>query len=152
MFKSDLILIANPGRPDFWFTGAPLIWEDPTGLTITVPEGFRTDMASIPRFLEAFPDLDIDGRSRRPGVLHDWLYGAARWVGKLVADGVLFQALIAEGMDKKGALAIYQGVHLFGASSWAEDGTESVAGMFRTHDLYLAWLGTHPQLNPTSAG
>jgi hypothetical protein len=148
MFKTDLSLVANPGRPDFWFTGGPLVWQDPTGLAIVVPTGFRTDLASIPRFLEAFPDLDVNGKSRRPGVLHDWLYGGARWIGKDAADALLYQALLAEGMDKAGATTIYQGVHLFGQSAWDEDGTESMVSMFRTYDDYMAWLRTSPRLNP----
>ena len=151
MFTTDLQLVANPARPDFWFTAAPLVWNDPTGLHIEVPTGFRTDMASIPHFLEAFPDLDIDGKSRRPGVLHDWLYGGARWIGKAAADALLYQALLAEGMSKAGATTIYQGVHLFGAAAWAEDGTESMCGMFRTPADYFAWLKTGPRLNPAGA-
>lgn len=148
MFTTDLQLVANPGRPDFWFTAAPLVWSDPTGLSITVPTGFRTDLASIPRILEAIPDLDVNGRSRRPGVLHDWLYGGARWIGKAAADALLYRALISEGMDERGATAIYEGVHLFGAQAWAEDGTESLCRMFRSFDDYAAWLRTGPRLNP----
>jgi hypothetical protein len=151
MFTTPLKIAANPARPDFWFMDAPLSWVDPTGLVITVPPGFRTDLATIPHFLEAIPDLDINGRSRRPGALHDWLYGGARWIGKAAADALLYQALLAEGMDVKGATMIYEGVHLFGQSAWEEDGTESMAGMFRSHDEYLAWLATGPRLNPAGA-
>lgn len=147
MFKSPLNLVANVARPDFWFLAAPLVWESPT-LSITVPAGFRTDLASIPHFLEFIPALDINGRSRRPGVLHDWLYGGARWFGKTAADAMLREALLAEGMTPDGANAIYEGVHLFGEEAWAEDGTESLAGMFDAPANYLAWLATHPKLNP----
>lgn len=144
MFLSDLELIAQPGRPDQWWTGAPLIWDE----GICVPEGFRTDLATIPHILELFPDLDINGRSRRPGVLHDWLYGGARWIGKAAADATLYRALLAEGMPEHGARTIYEAVHWFADAAWRDDGSESVAGMFRTPDHYQAWLATHPQLNP----
>jgi hypothetical protein len=147
MFLSDLVLVANAYRPDFWYLDAPLVW-DGNGLQITVPAGFRTDLASIPHFLEFVPDLDVNGRSRRPGALHDWLYGGARWIGKAAADDLLYQALLAEGMGVDGARAIYEGVHLFGDSSWRDDGAESLAGMFRSNDDYVAWLETGPRLNP----
>jgi hypothetical protein len=147
MFKTPLSLTANVARPDFWFLAAPLVWESPT-LSITVPKGFRTDLASIPHILEAIPDLDVNGLSRRPGALHDWLYGAARWITKAGADALLYEALLAEGMSKNGATAIYEGVHLFGEEAWAEDGTESVKSMFATEAQYFDWLATGPQLNP----
>jgi hypothetical protein len=149
MFLTECHLVVNAERPGFWWTGAPLTWEA-EGFSITVPPGFRTDLASIPRVIEWAPDLDVTGRSRRPGVLHDWLYGAARWVGKAQADEILRAACIAEGMDERGATAIYEGVHLFGRAAWDEDGTESVASMFRTPTHYQQWLATGPRLNPAS--
>ena len=51
-------------------------------------------------------------------------------------------------MGADGATAIYEGVHLFGDSSWREDGAESLSGMFRSNDDYVAWLKTGPRLNP----
>lgn len=42
-----------------------------SGETITVPAGFKTDLASIPWFARAF--IPISGRIAKPALLHDWL-------------------------------------------------------------------------------
>lgn len=150
MFKTDLTLTAISGRPDQWYVGAPLVWEF-AGLTITVPVGFITDLASIPKIIDWVPDLNRTGLTRRPGCLHDWLYGGERWHGKAFADSMLYQACIAEGMDPRGATAVYEGVHLFGKSSWDEDGTKRMADQFHTPTDYFAWLRSGPHINPVGA-
>lgn len=116
MFKSELNLIAINDRPGLWRFGAPLIWDD-----ITVPVGYLTDLASIPRVIDWLPNLDRTGLSRRPAGLHDWLYGGDRTRGKDFADQTLYTALRAEGMSHRGAGEIYEGVHLFGQSAWDDD-------------------------------
>jgi hypothetical protein len=125
MFKSDLILIAAT-QPDLWRLSAPLVWSDSRRGTIAVPAGFVTDLASIPRLFRNIPNLDPNGVSRRPAVVHDWFYGSKagrRW-GKDFADTFLFDALLAEGATKAAAHAIYYGVHWFGKWSWDADGVK----------------------------
>lgn len=143
MFKSDLNLIAVAGRPDIWYLGAPLIWDDGKNV-ITVPVGFLTDLASIPHVVDSLPDLDRTGLSRRPGALHDWLYGGERGRGKAFADGILLAALQAEGMNPVGALTIYEAVHVFGESSWDSDGAKTMAANFNTQADYLAFQSHLP--------
>lgn len=41
-------------------------------LTLTVPAGFQTDLASVPRLPGMF--LLFEGKARRAAILHDWLY------------------------------------------------------------------------------
>jgi hypothetical protein len=38
---------------------------------IVVPEGYRTDLASVPRIMRAL--VDVAGRHNRAAILHDWL-------------------------------------------------------------------------------
>lgn len=123
MYESPLVLIAAP-LPDLWDLGAPLVWADGVYGTLTVPVGFRTDLASIPRLFRNLPFLDPDGLSRRPATTHDYLYGspAGRRLGKAFADDFLYDALISEGVSKSAAAAFYAAVHYFGGSSWDEDG------------------------------
>jgi hypothetical protein len=116
-----------------------------------VPTGFITDLATIPHIVEAIPDLDINGRARRPGALHDWLYGGARWITKPVADATLRMACVAEGMDNAGATAIYEAVRLFAGSAWDDDGRKSMCAQFVTYQHYIDWLKTHPRLNQPGA-
>lgn len=42
-----------------------------SGETITVPAGFKTDLASIPWFARGL--VPIAGRCAKPALLHDWL-------------------------------------------------------------------------------
>lgn len=124
MFLTDLELIAEP-QPDIWRVGAPLVWCDPTFGRLEAPVGFKTDLASIPRALRNLPFLDPDGQSRRPAVIHDWLYDTCggRRFGKPFADAFLRAALLAEGASKPTAWAFYTAVHCFGGGPWKDAGT-----------------------------
>lgn len=123
MFLTDLELIAEP-QPDIWRVGAPLIWCDPVFGRLEAPVDFKTDLASIPRLFRNLPWLDPDGVSRRPAVLHDWLYdtcGGRRW-GKEFADDFLYAALCDEGAGRPTGWAYWAAVHYFGHWSWNEAG------------------------------
>lgn len=89
-----------------------------------MPAGFVTDLASIPRLFRNLPWLDPNGLSRRPAVIHDWLYGSkeGRGYGKQFADSFLRSALIAEGAPQSAAGTFYYAVHWFGSGSWDDDG------------------------------
>lgn len=127
MFLTRLQLTDRP-EPDLWTVAAPLVWECPAG-HITVPAGFVTDLASIPRVLRNLPWLDPNGLSRRPAVLHDYLYGSnpGRVFGKQFADSLLASALVSEGASQTVAQTFYYAVHWFGASSWDDDGRRLAA-------------------------
>jgi hypothetical protein len=113
-------------------------------LTITAPAGFITDDASIPKALDWVTPLDRQGASRRPGLMHDALYSLGRIKGKEWCDNFLQRACLSEGMSPWGAWSIYQGVHLFGASSWAADAAEEYKitsqGSFITVEFFNAFL------------
>ncbi len=116
MFTSRLVLEADdaPGR---WLVRRPLIWEDPKRGRIIVPDGFSTDLASIPKAVRCLPGLDPNGCSRRPGVLHDWLYSESFYARKL-ADQLLLSALRADGTPLIPAVLIYLSVRAFGWIFW----------------------------------
>lgn len=143
MFTSKLVLESDDARPDFWYVRAPLVWADPIYGRIEVPVGFRTDLASIPRVFRNLPALDPDGLSRRPAVVHDWLY-AWQAVGKDRADEFLRYAMIAEGLKHVDAETIYEAVHLFGASAFAEDGAATLKSFFETPAAFMAWAVIQP--------
>lgn len=42
-----------------------------SGITVTVPEGYVTDLCSVPWF--ARPFLPLSGKVAKPALLHDWL-------------------------------------------------------------------------------
>lgn len=119
MFISQLELLVDP-QPDYWVVGLPLTWTDPVYGRLEAPAGFRTDLASIPRICWALPAFDPNGPSRRPAVLHDWLYSSrAGWrLGRQFADEFLRAALLSEGASTWTAQAFYIAVRVGGAGHW----------------------------------
>jgi hypothetical protein len=69
MFDSDLSIQA--ASPTTWRVIAPLIWTGREDDTFTVPVGFLTDFATVPRFLHWL--VLPYGAYTRAAVLHDWL-------------------------------------------------------------------------------
>jgi hypothetical protein len=116
MFQTPLIVEADP-RPGYWILRAPLIWDDGKQ-TVRVPPGFETDLASIPRMARDVPGFDPMGLSRRPSVLHDWLY-AEGFESRMEADRLFYAALRAEGVPEPTARIYYRAVRLFGGAPWA---------------------------------
>lgn len=119
MFLTKLILEA--ARPDQWIVRSPLVWAIRADKldAITVPYGFATDLASVPRFLRDRKAFDVNGLSRRPAVLHDYLY-ATGMGGKAFADDMFRLALRSEGVGAMNAWAFYQAVHLFGEAAYRD--------------------------------
>lgn len=140
MFQSELCLRADP-VPDLWCVDQPLIWSDPVYGTLTVPVGFRTDLASIPRPLRWAPFLDPNGRSRRAAAMHDWLY-AWRTKKKSFADLFLHDALLAEGASAATANTFYYAVHWFGGIAWKNDAGALESRDFDTAQHYTLWRAT----------
>ena len=75
----------------------------------TIPEGFHTDFASVPRFLQ--PLLKEHALRSLPSVAHDWLYFKGE--PKRLADAVFFE-LLAELKDVPG----WQRLVMFTAVEW----------------------------------
>lgn len=143
MFASSLVIEAHT-QPDFWIVRAPLVWCDATYGRLVVPVGFVTDLASIPRTLRNLPAFDPNGHSRRPAVVHDWLY---QWQTrpKAVADAFLRDAMLADGCDKIAADAFYDAVHWFGQHAWDCDHARTIAASFIDAASYQAWVSLPSQ-------
>src|SRR5262245_53342865 len=77
---------------------------------ITVPGGYFTDLASVPRLPLAY--LVAGGRAPKSAVLHDYLY--ATQAGRDYADKVFLAAMKAEGINRFLARAMYWAVRGFG--------------------------------------
>lgn len=108
MFKSRLRLEAT--EPGEWALIRDMEW-DGAGFRVIVPKGFITDLASIPRIFRAM--FDRNGLSRRPAVLHDWLYCSQKY-SRSTADWLFLQALKAEGVGLLTRQAMYAGVRAGG--------------------------------------
>ncbi len=121
MFRSELDV--RPFKPDEWVVLHELLWHDPLGgntpdgepVIVSVPRGFITDLASIPRVLRGV--LDANGLSRRPAVLHDYLY-CSQPCSRAAADALFRRALAAEGVGLIARNFYYVGVRAGGALYW----------------------------------
>lgn len=82
-------------RPGEWVVLSVLIYVALNALRYTVPRGFITDLASIPRLLRGL--YSQTGLSRRAAVLHDYLY-CLQCTTRAEADALFLEALAAEGV------------------------------------------------------
>lgn len=85
-------------------------------ITITVPAGFVTDFASVPKILWNL--LPPTGRYGKAAVIHDYLYRTYGASSKIVADAIFYEAMKALGVNRVIRNVIYLAVHLFGGSSY----------------------------------
>jgi hypothetical protein len=85
--------------------------------TITVPTGFETDGASIPRVFWSI--LDPFGPYFKAAVIHDWLYSPHnRRFTRAQADDIFKEAMFNNGLDWLRREAIYRAVQLAGWRSY----------------------------------
>lgn len=84
----------------------------------TIPVGFFTDFASVPRWMPVIYAL-IGDRAHEAAALHDWLYYAAITTRKM-ADRVLREAVITCGISNWQANLFYIGVRAGGWKAWNE--------------------------------
>lgn len=84
--------------------------------TITVPAGFVTDFASVPKLLWNL--LPPTGQYGKAALVHDYLYRTHGYSSKIVADAIFFEAMKALGVGRCTRNIMYLAVHLFGGSSY----------------------------------
>lgn len=89
---------------------------------IVVPQGFVTDLASVPRFVP-LAHATLSGVADQAGVIHDYLYSKHEYTkGKECtreqADKVLLEAMEVLGVPWLKRKLIYAGVRIGGASSY----------------------------------
>lgn len=97
-----------------WRLLSPLQYQsDIAKSTIEVPTGFVTDFASVPRLPVTYA-LAGD-TAHKAATLHDYLYSTGEFP-RSVADAVLKEAALAEGVPSWRAWLIYTGVRLGGAA------------------------------------
>lgn len=95
---------------------APLVYSsDKLGRLVTVPAGFITDFASVPRIPVAY--LLAGGCARAAAVVHDWLY-TTREVERDIADAVFREAAVCDGEPAWRAWMMWLGVRLGGSGPY----------------------------------
>ena len=120
----------------FWYLSRGIDWSPNPGQnlpSVSVPSGFVTDFASIPRAL--WTALPRDGDYVWAAVVHDYLYWY-QTTTKDVADDVLKAAMVDFKIPFAQRTAIYEGVHLGGTSSWNNNTQLRQNGEKRTLKLF----------------
>ncbi len=107
-------------RDPMYFLMDPIDWrpsgdDDPALPHVTVPTGFVTDLASIPRVFWSL--LRPDGDYVYAAIIHDFLYWT-QTTSKAAADTVLKIAMRDFNVSGPVVMAIYEGVSLGGRSAW----------------------------------
>lgn len=116
-FLSKCVLeVADDKDDGNWILVADLIYQsDRAARTITVPAGFQTDLASVPRL--PFVYLLCGDCAREAAVIHDHLY-TTHEVDRATADAVLLEASAVTGVRWWRRWLMWAGVRLGGASHW----------------------------------
>jgi hypothetical protein len=96
-----------------------LSYLDPKGRMWSVPAGFVTDGASIPRFLWSIIGPPFNGRYRVPALFHDAAY-CEPGMNRAAADRMFFDAMREEGVSYIKARAMWAGVRIGGGKPFAE--------------------------------
>jgi hypothetical protein len=115
-FLSRLILEAGPVDGGEWQLMAPLVYQsDIYKPVIVVPEGFETDLASVPRLPVVY--MLTGGTSNEAAVVHDYLYSTGL-TDRKTADAILREASAATGVPAWRRGLMWAGVRLFGGSHY----------------------------------
>lgn len=90
--------------------------------TITVPKGFVTDFASVPRaFWWLFPP---DGKWTGGAIIHDWLYynrGAVEVIySRKECDGIFLEAMAVLSVPRWKRVTMHGAVRSFGWIPWSK--------------------------------
>jgi hypothetical protein len=113
-----------------WQLLAPLLYlSDVLKGLVTVPLGFVTDFASVPRIPVAF--WLAGDCAHAAAVLHDWLY-TSHQVDRGTADAVLREAAMVGGVPAWRAWTMWAGVRIGGAGAWRADGQDQPAPVAAT--------------------
>jgi Protein of unknown function (DUF1353) len=87
-------------------------------LKVTVPRGFVTDFATIPRIFWSL--MPRDGKYAFAAIVHDYLYWEQN-VSRENADYIFKALMIDFKVSESSIIAIYNAVRLFGGRAWDEN-------------------------------
>ena len=104
--QPDLWVLIKPLQVELTWTATP-----PVTQLLTIPTGFITDFASVPRMPLVY--LAVGGMGERAAVVHDYLYGGGL-CSRADADAVFRACLIACRVSRWRAWLMWAGVRLAG--------------------------------------
>ena len=123
-------------------------YEHSDGKTITAPQKFITDFASIPREFYSVVGPPW-GKYGFIAILHDWLY-YSQYTSKKYADDILMEGMKIAGVGVLQRDTIYEAVSKAGQSAWDANAKQKALGFLRIaedfpisiKDMPFTWVGT----------
>ena len=107
-------------KDGWWDLADPVVYKTHAGQTITVPVGFKTNLASVPQIF--WNIIPRDGNYTPAAIVHDWLYSAHAIEGKPItradADRVLLEAMEDLQINWLTRRTIWAAVRLGGWACW----------------------------------
>lgn len=101
-----------------WRLDGPFSYSPALGGHITVPTGFVTDLASIPKlFWNILPPF---GKYTEAAVIHDWLYRTHK-IPRAGADAILLEAMDLCRVPAWQRRVIYLAVRIFGGFAYRNE-------------------------------
>lgn len=103
------------------------IGEYPSTTIISVPEGYVTDFASIPRIV--WPIVSPIDEYAKAAVVHDWLH-VRGYFDRATTDNIFNEAMIVLDVPKWKRLLVYNSVKYFSYHAWKKNRKK-----YGTHNL-----------------
>ena len=77
------------GNKNEWILDSRMIYQTRDSDIISIPKGFTTDFATIPRLARVF--IPVNGKHRLAAVVHDWLWepGGREYANKIFREFML---------------------------------------------------------------
>lgn len=117
MFSTDSLKVQTSDGRNFILL-EPFSYVTSAGVTINVPVGATSDGASTPP--ELWPTIPPFGKYWMAAFLHDYLYRCTQ-LPKTECDSIFKDAMLSLGVTVLEAITIYEGVNVFGTSSFDSD-------------------------------
>jgi hypothetical protein len=105
-------------RPHRWELTREVKWNLSNGDEITIPSGYTTDFASVPRMFRGI--VWGTGKHNLAVLIHDWLYDNQLYSRKFADDEMLFW-IKARGCTKIKAYTMYWICRLGGGKWWERE-------------------------------
>jgi len=125
-FTTGLHVELKDDSDNVWIVTKRLVYASKFSGYITIPEGFETDFASVPRLpivYRAWGD-----RAHREAVLHDYLYrvGSVPMLSRALCDDIFLESMESRCVKWKIRKPMYYGVRLFGWSAYRKRSVEDI--------------------------
>jgi len=156
MFKEfkNVLEVSPFAEGTHWYTREDLIWigDRRVQMEVTIPRGFVTDFASVPRVI--WPLLPKWGKYGLPSVLHDFLYArGGTELDRKLADDAMLEAMEDMKESNLRAIIVHRALRRFGGRAWCNNAKQREQRVIRVIRDFpttatVSWSAHRNQLKP----